>query len=93
MSQIPTSLAEVDSAIAGAKARYDYADAPHNPDVLALIRAAEAMRAALDSDNGRLVVLSMPADDWSQIVTNLEKFCGMAGEDIEILSQVDVIRE
>jgi hypothetical protein len=36
--------AEIDQAIAGAKARFDHADAPHEPDVLALIRAAEAMR-------------------------------------------------
>jgi hypothetical protein len=35
---------EIDAAIAGAKARFDHADAPHDPDVLALIRAAEALR-------------------------------------------------
>jgi hypothetical protein len=42
-------LAEIDQAIAGAKARFDHADAPHEPDVLALIRAAETMRTELGS--------------------------------------------
>ena len=42
---VAIDLAEIDASIAGAKARYDHAEAQHNPDVLALIRAAEAMRA------------------------------------------------
>lgn len=37
----------VDDALSAAKARWDHGDAPYDPDVLALIRAAEAMRAAL----------------------------------------------
>jgi hypothetical protein len=41
-------LAGIDAAIAGAKDRFDHADAPHNPDVLALIRAAETLRAAIE---------------------------------------------
>jgi hypothetical protein len=44
-------LTEIDSAIAGAKARFDHADAPHHPDVLALIRAAEAARQDLAEMN------------------------------------------
>jgi hypothetical protein len=43
---------EVDSAIDGAKARFDHADAQHDPDALALIRAAEAMRAKLYGPGG-----------------------------------------
>jgi hypothetical protein len=34
-------------ALAAAKARFDHADAPHDPDVLALIRAAEAAQEEL----------------------------------------------
>ncbi len=41
------SAAAVDDALAAAKARYDHGDAPYDPDVLALIRAAETMRAKL----------------------------------------------
>lgn len=41
------NLNEIDLAIAGAKARFDHADGPYEPDVLALIRAAEAMREKL----------------------------------------------
>jgi hypothetical protein len=41
-------LEEVDLALAAVKARFDQADAPHEPDVLTLIRAAEKLRAALD---------------------------------------------
>lgn len=40
-------ITELDQALAGAKARFDHADAPHEPDVLALIRAAESMRDEL----------------------------------------------
>lgn len=38
-------LDEVDAALAGAKDRWDHAGAPYNPDMLALIRAAEQLRA------------------------------------------------
>lgn len=41
-------LAELDLALAGAKARFDHAEAPHEPDVLALIGAAEALRKLVD---------------------------------------------
>lgn len=41
---------EIEATIGGAKDRWDHADAPHNPDVLALIRAAEAMHAKLYGD-------------------------------------------
>lgn len=37
----------VDEALSAAKARYDHGDAPYDPDVLALIRAAETMHAKL----------------------------------------------
>ncbi len=40
-------LREVDAAIAGAKDRWGHGDAPHNPDMLALIDAAEKMRGNL----------------------------------------------
>lgn len=43
---------EIDLAIAGAKDRFDHAEASHDPDVLALIRAAEALRAELDAIGG-----------------------------------------
>ncbi len=39
--------AAVDDALSAAKARYDHAEAPYDPDVLGLIRAAEAMRENL----------------------------------------------
>lgn len=42
--------AEVDAALAGAKDRYQHAEAQHNPDVLALIAAAENMHAVLFAD-------------------------------------------
>lgn len=45
-------MQEIDLAIAGAKARFDHADAPYEPDVLALIRAAEAMREELAELHG-----------------------------------------
>lgn len=38
---------QVDQALAAAKARFDHADAPYDPDVLELIRAAETMREQL----------------------------------------------
>lgn len=41
------SAGYVDDAIAAAKARYDHADAPYDPEALALIRAAETMRERL----------------------------------------------
>lgn len=41
------TAAAVDDALSAVKARFDHADAPYDPDVLALIRAAEAMRATL----------------------------------------------
>lgn len=41
-----------DDAIAAAKCRFDHADAPYDPDVLALIRVAEAMRAKLYGPGG-----------------------------------------
>lgn len=46
---LPTyrTAAAVDAALTAVKARYDHADAPYDPDVLALIRVAEAMRATL----------------------------------------------
>ncbi len=37
----------VDDALAAVKARWDHGDAPYDPDILALIRAAETMRAKL----------------------------------------------
>lgn len=40
-------LLEIDAAIAGAKERWGHGDAPHNPDMLALIAAAEQMRENL----------------------------------------------
>lgn len=43
---------EIDTAIAGARARFDHADALHDPDVLALIRVAEAMREKLYGPGG-----------------------------------------
>jgi hypothetical protein len=45
-------LDEVDAAIDGAKDRWDHAGAPYDPDVLALIRAAEQMRAYIGSIHG-----------------------------------------
>lgn len=86
-------ITDVDAAIAAAKDRFDHAEAPYDPDALALIRAAEAMREALDSDGGRFVVLRMPAHHWSQIITNLEKFCGTDATDIGILGEVETIRD
>lgn len=66
-------LADLDAALAGAKARYDHADAPDDYDVRALIRAAEAARAALtltptDTDNVTLfdAVIDDVADGWMQ---------------------------
>lgn len=45
------NLEEIDATLEGVKDRWDHADAPHNPDMLALIRAAEEMRAMLpDTD-------------------------------------------
>lgn len=41
------TAAAVDEALAAARARFDHAEAPYDPDVLSLIRAAEAMRAKL----------------------------------------------
>jgi hypothetical protein len=38
---------DVDDALSAAKARFDHGDAPYDPDVLGLIRAAEAMREKL----------------------------------------------
>jgi hypothetical protein len=46
------TAAAVDDALAAVQARYDHAYAPYDPDVLALIRAAEAMRAKLYGPNG-----------------------------------------
>lgn len=40
-------LHEIDAAIEAAKDRWDHAAAPHEADVLALIRAAEAMRTEI----------------------------------------------
>ena len=37
----------IDDALSAVKARWDHGDAPYDPDVLAVIRAAEAMRAKL----------------------------------------------
>ena len=41
------TAAAIDDALAAAKDRYDHAEAPYDPDVLALIRAAETMRVKL----------------------------------------------
>lgn len=43
---VPTydTAAAVDDALTAVKARFDHADAPYDPDVLGLIRAAETMR-------------------------------------------------
>lgn len=47
-----TTAAAVDDALDAARARFDHAEAPYDPDVLALIRAAEAMRATLYGPGG-----------------------------------------
>jgi hypothetical protein len=41
------TAAAVDDALSAVKARFDHGDAPYDPDILALIRAAEAMREKL----------------------------------------------
>lgn len=57
-----TTRAGVQTALDEARAKWDHADAPYQPTVLAVIRAAEAMFAAL-----------YPADDgkqkWTYFVT------------------------
>lgn len=49
-NELTALRAEVDAALAGAKDRFDHADAKYDPDVLALIRAAEQMRDRLFAD-------------------------------------------
>lgn len=41
-------LDELGAALDGAKHRFDHADAPHDPDVLALIRATQRLRDELN---------------------------------------------
>lgn len=43
---------DIEAALAGAKDRFDHAGAQYDPDVLALIRVAEAMHRALFGDDG-----------------------------------------
>jgi hypothetical protein len=88
----PKDLVEVDAALAAAKARFDHAEARHEPEVLALIRAAEQMRETLDLADGHLVILRMPAAHWNQIVSDIENMCGMSARDIETLRQVELLR-
>ena len=54
------NLEEIDAALDGAKARWDHGDAPYDPDALALIRAAEAMRAHIASIHGDNAADPMP---------------------------------
>jgi hypothetical protein len=51
---VPTygTAAAVGDALAAVKTRFDHGDAPYDPDVLGLIRAAEAMRAKLYGPDG-----------------------------------------
>ncbi len=58
---------EVDAALDAAKNLWDHADAPYNPEILALIRAAEAMREQLygshRDDNDPMPVFVIKAKD------------------------------
>ena len=74
--------AAVDAAIAAAKDRYDHAEAQHDPDVLALIRAAEAMRAKLyDPESGTAAALAEEAalrERMSALLTGVAR--GLKGD-------------
>ncbi len=63
-------ITDLDAALAGAKARFDHADAPHDPDVLALIRAAEAARAALNTPP-----IEQPADAVAVLDRVIDDVC------------------
>jgi hypothetical protein len=63
-------LKEIDAALDGAKDRWDHADAPYNPDMLALIRAAEAMREQLygqrRTEAGQRLSAAVEAVAWAR---------------------------
>lgn len=42
------NLEQADEVLDGVRSRWDHADAPHNPDMLALIRVAELLRSRAD---------------------------------------------
>lgn len=37
------------------------------------------------------IIIRMPASHWSQIVSDLENYCGLPQREIEILADVEVL--
>jgi len=75
----------VQTALDEARAKWDHADAPYQPTVLSLIRAAEAMFAALYPDGGK----------WQYFVTfNSQGRAGNGQFDItEPISSIDQVHQ
>jgi hypothetical protein len=93
------NLEEIDATLEGVKDRWDHAGAPYNADMLALIRAAEAMRALLPDSGlpkawadllaGLALLAKHPSNDISPLNCTANELTVMADPELFTPEEID----
>jgi hypothetical protein len=78
----------VDDALAAVQARWDHGDAPYDPDVLAIIRAAETMRAKLYGPDGDGPMPVLAERELGQLIDEHDRATAMADRLAEVIARV-----